>query len=217
MNMIYRKTARFLFRPVHRHVLTPLRLARSRKLPNRRLEIGPGYPRIDGFETLNVAGTWRQVDYLLDAARPLPFADKTFAIVHASHVLEHLPWYRTAEIVAEWTRIIRPGGRLEIWVPDAAKVAQVLIDIENNQSSECYPDGWWVRNEQHDPYLWVAGRLFYGAREDYPSWHQALFTPRYLRQVMEATGLQDIRQMDPKETRSVDHGWLNLGMVGSKP
>ncbi|HEV8441089.1 MAG TPA: methyltransferase domain-containing protein, partial [Methylomirabilota bacterium] len=85
--------------------------------PGRMLEIGPGRKRNPGFETLNIVGGYH-VNYVLDARSKLPFKDETFELLYASHILEHIPWYQTDATLKEWTRVLRPGGKLQIWVPD---------------------------------------------------------------------------------------------------
>jgi len=206
---------RYVLTQCHKIILTRIHLVLKRKKPRRRLEIGSGRNRLLGFETLDI--TWaRNIDYVLDASKPLPFRDGTFEIVYASHVLEHIPWYKVEDTLREWTRIIKPSGRLEIWVPDGLKICKLVIDAESGLT-KIIPDDWCVRNPDKDPYLWAAGRLFWGANPSYPSWHRGLFTPRYLKLLFEKIGLTDISQLNPQDVRGYDHGWINLGMRGTKP
>lgn len=45
----------------------------------------------------------------------LPFADSTFDFIIANHVMEHLPqWFETMK---EFARVVKIGGRIEIWIP----------------------------------------------------------------------------------------------------
>ena len=199
---------------------TRLNLLRHRGRTGRRLEIGPGQFPLEGFETLNIhAGRW--TDYVRDAAGALPFDDGTFELVYASHVLEHVPWYQTAGTLAEWVRILAPGGALEIWVPDGLKIARAFVDAETN-GHDCFADDPWTKlNDEKDPCKWAAGRLFTYGDDDgnpaSPNWHRALFSPRYLRKCLADAGLIDVRLMEPSEVRGADHGWINLGMRGVKP
>lgn len=192
-----------------------INMKKNLKRSNRYLEIGSGNKKIPGFETLDIIGG-KNIDYVLDVARPLPFENDTFDLIHASHVLKHIPWFKTEEVLKEWVRILKPGGQLEVWVPDGMKACTVLLETELG-SRTTIPDEWALLNPRRDPFLWVNGRLFYGARSDYPSWHKAIFTPRYLKELFVRVGLMDVREMDRSEVRGYDHGWINLGVKGAKP
>lgn len=190
------------------------------KKSNRYLEIGPGNERIPGFETLNITGG-KNIDYVLDAAKPLPFENNTFNLIYASHVLEHIPWYKTEEVLKEWVRILKPGGQLEVWVPDGLKICEILLKSELESVNLIDKDGWYKFNPRKDPCLWAAGRIFtYGdgtGNPNHQNWHRAIFTPRYLKEVFLRVGLRDVREMDRSEVRGYDHGWINLGVKGVKP
>jgi SAM-dependent methyltransferase len=200
-------------------VRTRLNLARQRTGP-RMLEIGPGPERIAGFETLNVV-PGPNVDYLGDAAKRLPFRDATFDVIYASHVVEHIPWYQTQSALREWVRVLASGGRMEVWVPNGLLICKTLVDFELTGENRIDRDGWYRFNDEKDPCKWAAGRLFtYGdgtGRPDDPNWHRAMFTPRYLRFVLESVGLSDVRELGRADVRGYDHGWINLGMTGTKP
>lgn len=187
---------------------------------HRCLEIGPGKERIEGFETLNIV-PGQNVDYIRDASKRLPFIENTFDLVYTSHILEHIPWYQTIDTLIEWVRVIRPGGSLEIWVPDGLKICKALVDFEENGENYIDRDGWYKMNPEKDPCVWAAGRLFtYGdgdGNPNSPNWHRSVFTSRYLQYVMKKAGLKEIRQMNREQIRSYDHGWINLGIKGIKP
>ena len=201
------------------YVWTRINLRRNADHKHRMLEIGPGGDRIPGFETLNfMFGS--NVDYVCDATQRLPFADDTFTLIYASHVLEHVPWYRTVDVLREWVRVLRPGGSLEIWVPNGLKICRAFVDAEYEGHDPLENDPWTRFNSGRDPCVWASGRIFtYGdgtGRINDPNWHRALFSPRYLRKAMEEAGLTSVREMDHTEVRGYDHGWINLGLRGSK-
>ena len=183
----------------------------------RSLEIGPGRKRIPGFETVNVIKTG-VTDHVADA-RALPFEDGAFGLVYASHVIEHLPWYQTVDVLKEWRRVLAPGGALEVWTVDGYKVAKALVDYEDRPETWTQPDGWSRYGVDGNPYLWCAGRIFAYAQADggdSVNWHRALFTPRHLMKCFEQAGFRDVRLMDRSEVRGADHGWINLGVRGVK-
>lgn len=182
----------------------------------RGLDIGPGRSPVKGFDTVDIRPL-KGVKYQADA-RQLPFADNEFDIVHASHIIEHIPWFQTINTLKEWVRVLKPGGRLEVWTVDAYKVAKALVEYEDGGSWQI-GDGWARYGADKNPYLWCAGRIFAFPRsdgEDSANWHRALFTPKHLMDCFNQVGLADIRFMDRSEVRSRDHRLINLGVTGVK-
>lgn len=200
-------------------ILTPFNLIVNLNKASRKLEIGPGDCRIQGFETLNIlAGN--NVDYVLDASKKMPFKKETFDIIYASHILEHIPWYQVEETIAEWVRLLKRGGVLEVWVPDGLKICNAFIEYEVKGNNEIEKDGWFKFNPEKSPYKWIAGRLFaYGdgtGNSAHPNWHRAIFSRKYLKAILEKNGLIDVRELNKSNVRAYDHGWINLGYRGQK-
>ncbi len=187
----------------------------------RRLDIGPGKYRLDGFETVDCLPGPR-VDHVADARR-LPFPGGTFALVHASHIIEHVPWHDTAKLLTEWVRVLAPGGALEVWTVNAYKVAKVLVEYEETgfwRGPTLGPGTWRDEWIQGDPYRYCAGRFFAYGRTDKPgdpNWHKALFTPLSLRAALRQAGLVNVREMDLSEVRAGNHRFINMGARGEKP
>jgi SAM-dependent methyltransferase len=194
-------------------------LVRNRAKTIRFLEIGPGSKRVDGFETLNLFRNGR-TDYVADASKPLRFATGTFDGIYASHILEHVPWYIADRVLTEWIRVLKPGGFLEIWVPDALKIAKAFCAAEESGEKEYLEDGWSRFNEERDSARWFCGRMFsYGdgsGNMNHFNYHRGALSERYLRKLLADCGLRDVRKMTREECRGYDHGWINLGMVGVK-
>lgn len=215
--LLYRAN-RAVAAPLHRLTLNPINRARYRGRENRKLEIGPGRDVLEGFETLDVT-TRRNVTYVGNALR-LPLPSGTFAVVYASHIIEHIPWYQVEAAIREWVRVLRPGGVLQIWTPNGLRIAKAFVDAEELGSMDFHNDGWWRFNPERDASKWASGRVYSygdGSGRSHPNWHMALFSPRYLRQLLEGAGLSGVREMDRTEVRGHDHGWINLGMCGTKP
>jgi len=185
----------------------------------RYLEIGPGETRIPGFETANIVKN-KNTDYVFDATKNLSFPNNTFDIVYASHILEHVPLYQVEKTLEEWSRIIKVGGRLEIWVPDALKIAKAFCGGEDSGSLEYQKDGWYRFNEEKDVAKWFSGRMFsYGdgmGTRGHFNYHLSAFSERYLIKLMKSQGFVDITKMKRSSCRGADHGWINLGIRGTK-
>jgi len=66
--------------------------------------------------------------------------------------------------------------------------------------------------------MWASGRIMsYPRSGDYDSnLHRVIWTPKFLKQCFTEAGLYGIRDMDRSEVRGKDHGWINMGVVGTK-
>lgn len=96
------------------------------KTPIRRLHIGGAQARA-GWEVLDVRGA-EHVDHVGDALDLSRFADGTFAELYASHVLEHFDYAEELpRVLAEWHRVLAPGGVLRLSVPDIDILAHLLL------------------------------------------------------------------------------------------
>ena len=186
----------------------------------RMLEIGPGSQRIPGFETLNAVQT-PATDHVGLAEEP-PFKDETFDLVYSSHCIEHIEWYLVEDAFRHWVRILKPGGKLEVWTLDAYKCMRALVTLEETGEWEGPKIGPWQKDKvKYDPYKWAVGRIMC-----YPKGtgkgaevhkHRAIFTPNYLKKLFVDAGLEGVRFMDNSEVRGKDHKWVNLGVCGTKP
>lgn len=185
----------------------------------RCLEIGPGLERIKGFETINVVKN-SVTDYIADVQKGIPFEDGTFDLIYNSHFLEHIVWYKVKDVLCEIYRVLKPGGRIEIWVPDGLKIAKAFVDAEYYNSRDFESDGWFYRNDEKDACVWVNGRIFsYGdgiGTKGHWNFHVGLFSERYLSLLLKQCGFDHIRRLEHKECRGYDHGWINLGICAVK-
>ena len=91
-----------------------------------RVELGSGCFPSPGY--MHVADRLaRHVEHIAPASA-LPFADGTVAELLAIHILEHVHASVLLPTLAEWRRILRPGGYAQIHVPDAATVFAAYLD-----------------------------------------------------------------------------------------
>jgi ubiquinone/menaquinone biosynthesis C-methylase UbiE len=176
----------------------------------RVLEIGPGEKPVDpSWDTMDMIQRPGLNHTIHDVRNlPLPVPDESYGLVYMSHILEHIPWTQTVDALREIRRILIPGGSVEIWVPDLAKLVDAYI---KGNTGGC---NWRKFNKEDDPVTWFNGRVFtYGPGEE--NWHRALFDAQYLkRQLRRAGFVGAINRL--RKPRGYDHGWINLGMVAYK-
>lgn len=182
----------------------------------RKLEIGPGAERLPGFETINIApGPF--TDHVGDARR-LPFKDGTFGEVYSSHCIEHMEWFEVEATIAEWARVIEPGGFLEVHTVDSAMLMRQMLQWERTGKMTRSPGTWKRDLHRDDPFLAAQGRIMNYAKKGQhgSSWmHRAILTPRYMRQCFERAGLVDLQAVaEPKGAKK--HKSINMGLRGRK-
>lgn len=73
-----------------------------------RMDLPSPYTSV-GKLTVQLAGDCRDLHW---------FATGALDYVYSSHVLEDFPEHETASILREWTRVLRPSGRLILLLPD---------------------------------------------------------------------------------------------------
>jgi glycosyltransferase involved in cell wall biosynthesis len=122
---------------------------KGQKLATLRLNLGAGDDRKDGYLSVDLRSD--VADVLADVTR-LPFADESAAEIFASDLLEHFPATKTALILAEWHRVLAPGGKLTLRVPNLLALAKLLVEhphtrddvIRNIYGGHRWgPDGAW--------------------------------------------------------------------------
>lgn len=153
-----------------------------------RLNIGAGESPLCGYQNLDIR---EGVDALT-----LPFDAATFDEVRASHMLEHLGWDEVPRALWEWRRVLKPGGKVRIAVPDVAKCCRLM------QENSLEP---WER------YLM-------GGQVHAHDFHKSCFTAQILAGCLLDAGFSDIRHWVPRddETDTCQHP-VSLRLEATKP
>jgi hypothetical protein len=143
--------------------------------------------RPDGFLTLDI-DTTHAPDIAADACDLRGIAADSVSEICASHILEHLPWPLAYQALAEWGRVVCPGGRLRVAVPDMAMLAGMVADGRN---------------------VWTAMGLIYGlgrighALEA----HQYGDTEPILRDVLRSLGFGEFTWWK-HDVKDASNGWM---------
>lgn len=150
-----------------------------------RLNLGCGDKILDGYVNVDVVESraGKRPDVICDLHQLTPFPDDHADEVMAIHVVEHFWRWEVVDVLKEWVRVLKPGGKMILECPNLISAAQALLADPDRASG---PGGEGQRS------MWV----FYGD----PQWKDPLmvhrwgYTPRSLAFVMHEAGLVELRQ-----------------------
>lgn len=152
-----------------------------------RLNIGAGETVIPGFVAIDrKLGT---------EAFPLKYPDNSVEEIRCSHMLEHLSYQDVDVALKEWYRVLKPGGRLRVSVPDVKKVAKLTAE-------DAYDQNW---------------RFFLmGGQTDGDDFHRSAFDETILGTYLEQCGFDRVQPWVSPNTDSAALP-ISLNLEAFKP
>lgn len=155
------------------------------------LNIGCGDKHLKGFVNMDIAPPY---DRRLDARKGLPFADRSVDGIYSEHFFEHLTQAEGLRFLRDCRRVLKPGGRIRIAMPDLDEI------VNRYQREDWRGDGDMFRLG----FDWVDNRcemLNIALRE----WgHQHVYNEEELRRIAGLAGLRALGR--------VGHGESDLPM-----
>ena len=145
-----------------------------------KLHLGCGHRYIPGYVHIDLLRA-PHVD-IVGPVEKLPFSASSISLIYASHLLEHFGRYEYKQVLAEWFRVLKPGGVLRLAVPDFAACAAI------------YYESGLV-----DGLSGLVGLLVGGQRDD-NDYHKMIFDEAFLRRDLLSTGFNEVRHWDWRAT-----------------
>ncbi|MDX2142286.1 MAG: methyltransferase domain-containing protein [Rhodospirillaceae bacterium] len=154
-------------------------------VPSFKLHLGCGKRFIPGFKHVDIAAL-PHVDYVSDV-RKLSFAvDGSVDLIYAAHILEHFGRFEFKNVLAEWHRVLKPGGILRLSVPDFAKCAAVYYE-----------------NGLADGLTGLLGLIMGGQRDGF-DYHKMIFDEPFLTRALMSLDFKEVRRWDWRTTEHAD-------------
>lgn len=148
-----------------------------------KLDIGSGGPEGERRDQ-----TWTTVDLYAPAdvkadMGELPFKDGEVDEIFSAHALEHVERARVMPILAEWFRVLKSQGTLNLLVPDFDFIAQVWLEGSKNLIwNERVSEGGHMGRD-------VLGWVF-GSQAHEGEFHKTAWNLKGLKADLEDTGFQ---------------------------
>lgn len=121
-----------------------------------KLNLGCGPDHKAGY--INIDLYCPDADLKHDLTKPLPFEDESVDEIWASHVIEHLSRDEWEFAKNDWARVLKKGGKLEIFCPE---LEHCILNFLRN-----YQDKKWE--------YWI--KTIYGSQERAGEFHKNGFT-----------------------------------------
>ncbi|MGA0545063.1 class I SAM-dependent methyltransferase [Brevundimonas sp. VNH65] len=145
-----------------------------------KLHLGCGVKHLPGWVHVD-ALPYDHIDHV-GPVEVLPFqADGSVDLIYACHVLEHFGRNEYQAVLAEWRRVLKPGGVLRLAVPDFAACAELYVQGRLNSLNQ------------------IMGLLIGGQRDQY-DFHKVLFDEPSLTQALLDAGFSSVRSWDWRDT-----------------
>lgn len=138
-----------------------------------RINLGCGHTKLAGYEGVDIVDYGQR--YIADLQR-LPFSDGAADEVMAIHVIEHFYIWDIPDVLAEWHRVLAPGGKIVLEAPDLAKVIANINAGEKN--------------------LLLTLMGLYGDIREKTAWHQHkwCWTPQAMARCLSENGFKDAHE-----------------------
>jgi SAM-dependent methyltransferase len=142
-------------------------------------------------------------DVLCDLHKLTPFEDSCADEILSVHVVEHFWRWEVAEVLKEWVRVLKPGGKMIVECPNLLSACREFL---------ANPDLFSGSGPEGQRTMWV----FYGD----PAWkdpymiHRWGYTPLSLARLMAESGLVNLRQ-EPAQFKLREP--RDMRVVGEKP
>lgn len=146
-----------------------------------KLNIGCGKRVLDGWINIDVQAhpkSARPPDILCDAGK-IDLDDEVADIVMANHLIEHFFRWDVEDILAEWYRLLKPGGQLILELPNLEHACRNLLAGTKDQMSMWPLYGDWSHK---DPYMM----------------HKHGYTPKTIKDLLELCHFKKIQILPPQ-------------------
>ena len=149
--IVYKFTPSFILKPL---VVNANRLNVQRFIDSKdpfKLHLGCGTDKRKGW--INIDIDWRvRPDIVADATKLHMIGDNVADEIESFHLLEHFTYTEAVEALNEWYRVLKPGGKLTLELPDFKRCIETLCN--RNEPFD------WYDAENDPPEKYALGGIY---------------------------------------------------------
>lgn len=112
----------------------------SYKLGEKAVYLGAGKDAQDGWINIDFY-PFPKIDYVADITKGIPLEDSSVDLVYSQDFMEHLPPESKVFVINEIWRVLKNGGRMEHWIPNAGS--------RNDFGSPSHLSHWNLQQFEH--------------------------------------------------------------------
>ena len=146
---------------------------------NIKLNLGSGGVDYPGYLSVDLYD--KRAHIIMDIEKNMDFEDNSVTEILASHIFEHFSPYKIESILKEWFRILKPGGKLIMEMPNIEELCRNFITAD-------YQKRFGILNAIYGS----VNTTDVGERSDITSPHLFGWWPEAIWQYLRLTGFDDI-------------------------
>lgn len=164
---------------------------------SRKLEIGSGMNPHPGYEHMDIRADLPHIEHVHDIYKPLPFAEETFDEILSWSVIEHISWRNVREVISNWKDVLKPSGKLEIWVPDL----EYLCTMYKERQMDEHLDKEYILTAHrvlghYSPAIWAMIKM-YGGQDYHENFHSAMYDWDTMKNLLITIGFKRVERIEP--------------------
>lgn len=163
---------------------------RRRQMKVHGLNLGGGSDKLKNYITID-ADKNTECDIIAGITK-LNFANSTVSNIYTSHTLEHVPRQDVARVLSEWNRVLIPGGKLYVCVPDIEQLTTIYLDGLRQYDKNSF---------QTD----LACEIIFGGQKDKYDFHYHGYSFTTLKKLLLNAHFENIKLFEHKKIKELSN------------
>lgn len=147
-----------------------------------KLHLGCGSIKLEGYVNIDMVEEKPGiVDRVFDLSKPLDYPDNSVEEIQAYHLFEHLPFSCIEAVIKSWHRVMKPGAKIMMEMPDFDESVK-----------------WYMENPNDN----TALASIYGSQQHPGQFHHWGWNKTRLKFLLEGVGFKDVVFPEPQDYHS---------------